>query len=189
MAPELTTARLRLRRWRETDLDAFAIMNADVRVMEFFPKTLDRSESDALAARIRLQLEKKAFGLWAVEVAGECPFIGFAGLSEPIFKANFTPCVEIGWRLAPAYWRKGYALEASQRVISYAFHDLSLSELVSFTSVANLPSQRLMQRLGFTSLASENFDHPSLPERHPLKPHVLYRLSAPGQLEAPLSPR
>jgi ribosomal-protein-alanine N-acetyltransferase len=178
MAPEFDTRRLRLRRWREEDLDMFARMNADRRVMEFFPKTLTRPESDALATRIGATLVQNVFGLWAVEVPGEAHFVGFVGLAEPTFEAHFTPCVEIGWRLAHPHWGKGYAFEAAQRVIEYAFQDLRLSELVSFTAVSNLRSQALMKRLGFTSEQSDDFYHPSLPEGHPLERHILYRLKA-----------
>jgi RimJ/RimL family protein N-acetyltransferase len=178
MAPELTTTRLRLRRWHEGDLEAFALINADARVMEFFPKPLSRLESDSLATRIRSQLEEGAFGLWAVEVLGESSFVGFVGLAQPRFQTAFTPCIEIGWRMAYSHWGKGFAFEAAQKVTEYAFHDLQVAELVSFTAFSNMRSQRLMQRLGFTTLHSEDFNHPSLPEGHPLQHHVLYRLSA-----------
>jgi RimJ/RimL family protein N-acetyltransferase len=176
MAPDLLTSRLRLRKWREEDLTPFAEINEDPRVMEFFPKTLTRIESDAFAERICAQLNHHPFGLWAVEILQQAQFIGFVGLAEPTFKEHFTPCVEIGWRLGQEYWGRGYALEAAQRVIKYAFEDLCLSELVSFTAVNNLRSQMLMQRLGLSSDASDDFEHPSLSEGHPLRKHVLYRL-------------
>jgi RimJ/RimL family protein N-acetyltransferase len=179
MAPELRTKRLLLRGWKDADFEAFAAMNADSRVMEFFPECLSRPESDALATRIRSQLEEGARGLWAVEVLGERSFIGFVGLSEPHFKAHFTPCIEIGWRLAFSHWGMGFAFEAAEKVIQYAFCHLEVLQLVSFTASSNLRSQRLMQRLGFSTSHSEHFDHPALPEGHPLRRHVLYRLSAP----------
>lgn len=153
-------------------------MNADSRMMAFFPKGLSRQESDILARRIRSQLEQTAFGLWAVEVVGACPFIGFVGLAEPCFEAGFTPCVEIGLRIAYGYWGKGIAFEAAQEVVRYAFDDLGLTQLVSFTASLNLHSQRLMQRLGFATLRSEDFAHPSLPDGHALRHHVLHRLHA-----------
>jgi RimJ/RimL family protein N-acetyltransferase len=176
MAPDLLTSRLRLRKWCEQDLAPFASMNADPRVMEFFPKTLTRAESDAFAERIRAQLNHHAFGLWAVEIVQQARFIGFVGMAEPTFKEHFTPCVEIGWRLDHEYWGQGFALEAAQTVMKYAFEELDLSELVSFTAAINLPSQKLMKRLGFASDSSEDFEHPSLAEGHPLRKHVLYRL-------------
>jgi ribosomal-protein-alanine N-acetyltransferase len=176
MAPELLTSRLRLRNWCEEDLTPFAAMNADPRVMQFFPKTLTRAESDAFAERIRAQLDHDAFGLWAVDIVQQAHFIGFVGLTEPTFKEHFTPCVEIGWRLDQKYWGQCYALEAAQRVIKYAFEELRLSELVSFTAAINLRSQKLMQRLGLSSDSCDDFEHPSLAEGHPLRKHVLYRL-------------
>src|SRR5271166_4752754 len=115
----LRTSRLLLRDWRDADLPPFAALNADSRVMEFFPRPLDRTESDAMAARIRSQFELSGFGLWAVEVPGVAPFIGFVGLSAPSFEAHFTPCVEIGWRLAREYWGRGFATEAARAALDF----------------------------------------------------------------------
>src|ERR1700712_2633020 len=122
-SPALKTDRLLLRPWREEDLVPFADLNADVRVMEFLPKPLGRAESDALAARIRDHFARRGFGLWAVEVAGACPFIGFVGLSVPGFEAHFTPCVEIGWRLAFEHWGRGYATEAARETLQFGFEE------------------------------------------------------------------
>jgi len=175
--PELATARLRLRGWRDEDLAPFAAMNADPRVMEFFPATLARAESDALVARIRAHFARHGFGAWAVEIPGVADFIGFVGLSIPSFQAPFTPCVEIGWRLATAHWGKGYATEAAMAALAFGFTEAGLAEIVSFTVVANLPSRRVMERLGMTRSPSDDFEHPGLALGHPLRPHVLYRLS------------
>ncbi len=169
------TTRLHLRTWRDEDLPVFAAMNADPNVMEFFPKTLDRSESDALATRIRDGLARRGFGLWAVEVPGVAGFIGFVGLSVPAFEAHFTPCVEIGWRLAREHWGRGYATEAARAVLEFGFQDLALDEIVSFTVPANLRSRRVMERIGMTHSPADDYDHPLLPEGHPLRRHVLYR--------------
>jgi RimJ/RimL family protein N-acetyltransferase len=117
----LTTPRLRLRVWREEDLESFAALNADPRVMEYFPSMLDRAGSDALAACIREHFAARGFGLWAVEAPGVAPFIGFVGLAVPTFEAPFMPCVEIGWRLAFEHWGKGYATEAAFAVLADAF--------------------------------------------------------------------
>ena len=171
-----TTPHLLLRPWRDEDLAPFAALNADPRVMEHFPGTLDRDASDALAAEIRAELERSGFGLWAVEVPRVAPFIGFVGLSEPDFDAPFTPCVEIGWRLAFAHWGKGYATEAARAAVAHAFGPLRLEELVSFTAPANLRSRAVMERLGMTRSPADDFDHPKLPDGHPLRRHVLYRL-------------
>lgn len=174
--PSLRTPRLLLRPWRDEDLAPFAALNADPRVMEHFPGTFDRSGSDALAAAIQADLEKNGFGLWAVEVPGVAPFIGFVGACEPDFEALFTPAVEIGWRLAFEHWGKGYATEAAQAVVAHAFGPLGLAELVSFTAPANRRSRAVMERLGMTHTAADDFDHPKLPVGHPLRRHVLYRL-------------
>ncbi len=136
---ELTTKRLRLRLWRDEDLPAFAALNSDPRVMQYMPKLLDRAESDAFAERIKENFARTGFGLWAVEVTGTADFIGFTGLSVPRFEARFTPCVEIGWRLAFDYWGHG----------------------------------------GMTHFPEDDFHHPLLPEGHPLRYHVLYRLDRP----------
>jgi ribosomal-protein-alanine N-acetyltransferase len=172
----LRTSRLLLRDWRDDDLPAFAALNADPEVMEYFPKVLDRAESDAMAGRIRNRLEQSGFGLWAVEVFGGAPFIGFVGLSVPSFEAHFTPCVEIGWRLDRAQWGCGYATEAAIVVLDFGFRQLALDEIVSFTSVLNRRSRNVMEKLGMTRAESEDFDHPSLPEGHALRRHVLYRI-------------
>jgi RimJ/RimL family protein N-acetyltransferase len=177
MAPEFVTQRLSLRSWRDEDLEPFAALNGDPRVMEFYPSMLDRAESDASASRIREHLDHHDFGLWAVEVRSGAPFIGYVGLSTPAFTEHFTPCVEIGWRLAYEHWGRGYATEAARRVVRYAFEKLQLPEIVSFTAAWNLRSQQVMQRIGMCSSSSDSFEHPMLPELHPLRRHVLYRVS------------
>ncbi len=113
--PALTMERLLLRQWRDADLAPFAAMNADPQVMEHFPARLSRAESDASAARIRAGMDERGYGLWAGEVPGVAPFIGYVGLSVPAFEAHFTPAVEVGWRLARAHWGRGYAREARPR--------------------------------------------------------------------------
>jgi ribosomal-protein-alanine N-acetyltransferase len=184
-APTLHTSRLHLRPWRDEDLAPFAAMNADPRVMEFFPKPLDRAESDALVARIRDHHAQHGFAQWAVEVPGVADFIGFAGLSIPRFEAHFTPCVEIGWRLAREYWGRGYATEAARAALEYGFQDLKLEEIVSFTTTANLRSRAVMERIGMTRSPEDDFDHPALPEGHPIRRHVLYRAKRPGRVTGP----
>jgi len=174
---ELTTKRLRLRLWRHDDLPAFAALNSDPRVMQYLPELLDRAQSDALANRIRENFERKGFGLWAVEVIGIADFIGFTGLSVPRFEAHFTPCVEIAWRLAYHFWGYGYATEAARAACDYGFGQLRLKEIVSFTVPANWRSRKVMERLGMTRSASDDFQHPLLPDGHPLRHHVLYRLA------------
>lgn len=174
--PMLTTERLLLRPWRDTDLPAFAALNADARVTEFLPKQLSRSESDAVAARIAQHFERRKFGLWGVEVVGVADFIGFVGLNVPTFETHFTPAVEIGWRLAYDHWGRGYATEGAQAALRFAYEVLRLDEVVSFTVPANVRSRRVMERLGMTRRAEDDFEHPSLEVGHPLRRHVLYRL-------------
>ncbi|HZL19504.1 MAG TPA: GNAT family N-acetyltransferase [Polyangia bacterium] len=173
---ELRTARLVLRPWRESDREPFAALNADPRVMESFPAPLSRSESDAGAARIAAHFEAQGFGLWAAEVIGGPSFIGYIGLAVPAFRAHFTPCTEIGWRLAHAAWGYGYATEGATEVLRFAFETLRLPEIVSFTVPANARSRRVMEKLGLRRDPADDFDHPRLPDGHRLRRHVLYRL-------------
>jgi ribosomal-protein-alanine N-acetyltransferase len=175
--PELRTPRLVLRGFRAEDLDAFAALNADPRVMEHFPSTLTRAQSDALVARIDAHFAQHGFGLWAVEVPGGAGFIGYTGLSRVTFAAPFTPCVEVGWRLAAAHWGNGFATEAARAAVEFAFGALQLDEVVSFTVPANVRSRRVMEKLGMVRDPAGDFDHPLLPESHRLRCHVLYRIA------------
>lgn len=177
-APELSTERLLLRRWGAADRAPFAAMNADPRVMEHFPAALSQAESDAFVDRMEAALDRDPYGLWAVEVAATEEFIGFTGLSVPSFEAHFTPAVEIGWRLVRHAWGHGYASEAARAAVAHGFDNTGLAEIVSFTTVANDRSQAVMRRIGMTRDPADDFAHPRLPEGHPIRPHVLYRLTA-----------
>lgn len=177
--PELQTPRLRLRAWRYADRAPFAALNADLRVVAFLPGPLARDESDAVADRIAAHFAEHGFGLWAVEIPGVAPFAGFIGLSRPRFTAAFTPCVEIGWRLAAEHWGRGYATEGAQAALAFGFQRLRLAQIVSFTVPENLRSRRVMERLGMTRAPTDDFDHPLLPEGHRLRRHVLYRITRP----------
>ena len=173
---ELSTPRLWLRQWRASDLEPFAALNADPAVMEFMPGCLTRTESDALVKRSETEIAQLGFGFWAVELRASGEFIGFVGLHTASFEAHFTPCVEIGWRLARATWGYGYATEAARACLQLAFGRLALPEIVAFTVPANARSRAVMERLGMTHTASDDFEHPRLPAGHPLRRHVLYRL-------------
>lgn len=175
-APKIGTKRLILRRWRESDREPFARMNCDPVVMEHFPALLSREESDALVDRAESHLQQHGFGPWAAELRETNAFIGFVSLYIPQFEASFTPCVEIGWRLAREHWGKGLASEGARALISHGFEVRRLPELVSFTVPSNLRSLRVMQKLGMTYDPHDDFDHPSIPEGHRLRHHVLYRL-------------
>ena len=176
---EIRTPRLLLRPWRDSDLDRFAEMNADRRVMEFFPAPLSREESDAGVRRIRSHFDEHGFGLWAVEIPDRAPFIGFTGLMPPRFEAHFTPAIEVGWRLAFEHWGRGYATEAARAALDYGFEILRLGEIVSFTTTSNLRSRRVMEKIGMYHDARGDFDHPLIAEGHPLRAHVLYRVARP----------
>ena len=171
----IQTQRLLLRPWGTADADAFAALNADPVVMEHFPACLNRAESDAMMDRVMQQIAVQGWGLWAVECPGVASFMGYCGLQPVRFDASFTPAVEIGWRFARAYWGQGYAFEAAQAALLFGFEGLNLPEMVSFTIPANGRSWRLMERLGMMRNPADDFDHPSLPEGHPLRRHVLYR--------------
>jgi RimJ/RimL family protein N-acetyltransferase len=179
--PELRTERLLLRRWREADREPFAALNADPAVMEHFPATMSRAESDGLVDRIEAAFEERGFALWAVEVAVDGGFAGFVGLAQVRFEARFTPAVEVGWRLARERWGRGYATEAARAVIAFGFEEVGLEEIVSFTAPVNVRSWRVMERLGMTRDPAGDFDHPAVPPGHPLRRHVLYRLARPGR--------
>jgi ribosomal-protein-alanine N-acetyltransferase len=174
----LSSNRICLRRWRDEDREAFAAMNSDARVMEFFRSSLSRVESDAMVDGIQKHFSEHGFGLWAIEVPDVAAFIGFAGLAVARFSAHFTPCVEVGWRLAFEHWGHGYATEAARLALDYGFGALALPQVVSFTSATNHRSRAVMERLGMRRDPAEDFDYPSLPEGHPLRRHVLYRLGS-----------
>jgi RimJ/RimL family protein N-acetyltransferase len=182
---ELETERLILRRWREGDREPFAALNADPVVMEHFPALGSRGESDAMVDRIEAHFDRRGFGLWVVEVRGGAPFVGFVGLWTPTFEAHFMPAVEVGWRLAREHWGHGYATEAARAAVDYGFEEHELDEIVAFTVPANFRSRRVMERLGMTHDPADDFDHPGIPEGHPLRRHVLYRLAGPTEAPSP----
>jgi RimJ/RimL family protein N-acetyltransferase len=173
----LKTERLILRKWNATDREPFARMNADPRVMEYLGETMSQEQSDELADRIEAHFQAQGFGLCAAELAESGEFVGFIGLAVPTFEAAFTPCVEIGWRLTAEYWGAGLATEGARRTVRYAFEELGMLELVSFTAIRNERSRRVMAKLGMTHDAAENFNHPTIPTGDPLRRHVLYRLT------------
>ena len=173
---EFDTDRLCLRQWCAQDREPFAALNADPSVMEFYPAPLDRAASDAMADRCEALIVERGWGFWAVETKKTHEYIGFVGLHTPAAELPFSPCIEIGWRLAQQHWRKGYATEAARSVLRVGFEALNLHEIVSFTSVHNLRSRAVMERLGMQE-AAETFEHPSVPVGNVLRQHCLYRLS------------
>ena len=171
---DIHTERLILRGWRESDKPTWAAINQNPEVMRYFPQTDPPEVSYAAVDRLGAHLLDHGWGLWAVEHDGE--LLGFTGLSVPKYDAPFMPAVEVGWRFARHAWGNGYATEAARAAVLVGFERLGLGEIVSFTTVANQPSRRVMERLGMTHDPVDDFLHPNLPEGHPLRPHVLYRL-------------
>lgn len=174
---ELRTERLVLRQWGDADRDPWAALCADPRVMEHFPAPLTRAQADDFVDRQSAHLDERGWGLWAVEVPDVAPFIGFVGLAEPGFDADFTPCVEVGWRLAAEHWGHGYAPEAARAALAFAFDDLGLDDVVSFTFVGNRNSRRVMEKIGMTF--EREFDHPRLAGDR-VERHALYRITRPS---------
>ncbi len=174
--PLIVTERLLLRDWRDADLAPFVAMNADPVVMEFFPETYSEERTGRFVARIRERWAELGYGLWAVERKDTERFIGYVGLWPATFPAHFTPAVEVGWRLAADQWGHGYATEGAQAALDYGFNTVGLKEIVSFTSAINVRSWRVMERLGMHRDVSGDFEHPNVPEGHPVRPHVLYRI-------------
>jgi 3-dehydroquinate dehydratase/shikimate dehydrogenase len=174
------TERLILRPWQESDFEPFAKLNGDPRVREYFPRVLSAVESDASIKLMSNHIERFGWGFWAVSLIQTGEFIGFIGLEDVNFFApfnEFTPAVEIGWRLAFSHWGKGYATEGALACLKYGFETLNLKEIVSFTPVQNIRSRTVMERIGMHHDPKDDFDHPKLPDGHPLKRHVLYRTS------------
>lgn len=173
---QLETSRLVLRQWHKKDWAPFAQINADPEVMRYFPAPLTPSESNDMADKIYSLLNQRGWGFWAIELKENHTFIGFTGLHTPSESLPFSPCIEIGWRLDKHYWNNGYATEAAQVVLEFAFTELELAEIFAFTTVGNVASRRVMEKLGMKN-TQKNFAHPDIPIDNKLSEHVLYRLS------------
>jgi RimJ/RimL family protein N-acetyltransferase len=173
----IETKRLILREWKDSDFEPFAALNADPEVMEFFPKTMTHDETAAMIQRTKARYAEDGFCLWATEEKETADFIGFIGLARPNFEAKFTPCVEIGWRLARRFWGKGYAPEGALAVLQDGFENHGLDEIVSFTAEINLKSIRVMEKISMWRDQENDFMHPNVADGHRLKPHVLYRMT------------
>ena len=176
---EFDTDRLRLRQWRESDCTPFAAMATDPQVMEFLLPLPTRTDCDALVERIKARIAENGWGFWAVERKATGEFIGFTGLNVPLATLPFSPCVEIGWRLARHTWGQGFATEAARGALQVGFERLGFEEIVAFTAVGNLRSAAVMERIGMREDVAGAFDHPVVPEGHPLRRHRLYRIARP----------
>jgi RimJ/RimL family protein N-acetyltransferase len=172
----LETPRLILRQWRDADVEAWADMSADPRVMEFFPELYDRARSEKTLARMRTELERDGYGMWAVEIKQTGRFAGVIGIEDIPYEMPFTPTREVGWRLAFDAWGHGYATEGAKASLDFAFEKLGWDEVVAITAGINTRSQRVMERLGMIRDMSGDFDHPRIAVGHPLRPSVLYRI-------------
>lgn len=179
MAKAIETERLLLRNWRDSDLETWIEMNQDVEVMHYFPRPLTGEEATAMRWRVQTFLDEHEYGLWAVEVKGLDPFIGFVGLNDPRLGIEAMPGVEIGWRLHTRGWGKGYATEAATRALSFGLQELQIPEIISFTSLLNKPSIKVMERIGLHRRSDLDFEHPRVEEGHVLRPHLVYS-SSPG---------
>lgn len=177
---EIRTNRLVLRSWRKEDFEPFAQINADPKVMEYFLAPMSKEESDQMMMRMQAKIEKRGWGLWAISPHDSSELMGFIGLNDvnrETCPTHFSPAVEVGWRLSPAYWGQGFATEGALACLSYAFETLHLSEVVSFTAVQNKKSVAVMERIGMHRNPADDFDHPKIPEGHWLRRQVLYRIT------------
>lgn len=172
----LETARLQLRDWEETDLEPFSQLNADEKVMTYFPKTLSTEETNVFYKSIISEIKECGFGLYAVEVKENKEFIGFIGFHRATFEADFTPCIEIGWRLKKEAWGKGYATEGAAACLQYGFNELGFSDIYSFTADVNKPSKNVMIKIGMNFI--KTFNHPKVEKESPLRKHVLFHANA-----------
>jgi len=169
------TDRLILRPFRDEDRDPWAAMNADPEVMRHFPAPLTRAEADTVIDRVNGKIAETGVGFWALERKSDRAFLGFAGLNRnghenlPVFGEW-----EVGWRLARHAWGQGYATEAGAFALAHGLEIMGLSRILAYTARSNGPSERVMQRLGMTRAADLDFDHPAVPEDHPVRPHIVY---------------
>jgi RimJ/RimL family protein N-acetyltransferase len=178
----IVTERLVFRDWRESDREPFRRMNADPRVMEYFPACQTAEQSDESLARLEAHAARHGFTFWPAELRETGEFAGFIGLARTPFETHFTPCVEIGWRLLPEFWGRGLATEGARAAARWGFERLGLEEIVAFTAVENQRSRRVMEKLGMVYDAADDFDNPGVPDGHALKRHVLYRVKSRNAL-------
>lgn len=176
----IETERLILRDFRDEDRDAFAALNADPEIYSWLSGPISRAASDAMVDRIRASIAEHGFGFWAVERKSDGAFLGFDGL-ERADDMPFGPVVEIGWRLARSAWGAGYATEAARAALAWGFAHLDVDEIVSFTARGNVRSEAVMRRIGMRRDPNRDFEHPKLPEGHPLRSHIVYAMARPAK--------
>lgn len=171
----IETPRLRVRSWTDEDLPFFIALNQGPEVMRYYPSCLSAEQSTHLFNKIREHFRVEGFGFYALERKDTQLTFGMLGLQRVSTELPFAPAVEIGWRLASDQWKQGFATEAAQAVLDYGTRELELNNILSFTSKPNVPSQRVMEKIGLTHCPKEDFNHPALEAGSPLKPHLLYR--------------
>jgi RimJ/RimL family protein N-acetyltransferase len=176
----IETPRLILREWQESDLDPLAALCSDPVVMRFFPVTYGHEKSDALAWAMNDKNAGGGLGVLAAELRETGRFVGFIGLNYPIFEHPVARLPEIGWRLTPDTWGQGLAPEGARACLDYGFGVRNLPEIVAYTVAQNLPSQRVMEKIGMTREPALDFDHPDIPEHHRFRPHLVWRIANPA---------
>lgn len=172
----LETERLWLRQWKSSDYSAFSVMCADPAVMRFYPAVLSKQESEKLVWALTATIDEQGWGFWAVELKATAEFIGFVGLRHQELALPDAPFVEIAWRVASTHWGKGYATEAANAALAFAFNELEAEAVYAFTALINQPSRKVMSRVGMTD-TQQDFDHPALAKDHPLARHCLYKIT------------
>jgi ribosomal-protein-alanine N-acetyltransferase len=171
----IATPRLFLRKWRAADVPIYVQMNQNKDVMQFFPGFYTEEETMQQLQNTEQTMQIYGYSLYALERRDTGQFIGFTGFAHPSFQAHFTPCVEIGWRIHPQHWQKGFATEAAKACLQYGFRELGFTTIYSFTSIHNLPSERIMQKIGMHKQGF--FNHPNIADGHKLQLHVLYKIA------------
>ena len=178
MSTIIETSRLILRTWKKEDADPYFQINKSSKVTEFLLGSLTIEQVNDFMSAANLHQEKQGYTLWAVELKETSELMGFIGLNDVVWKASFTPAVEIGWRLGAQFWNKGYATEGAKAALDYGFRQCKLKEIVSFTVPANIRSIQVMEKIGLKHDSNGDFLHPKLAADHPLSQHLLYRLRA-----------
>ena len=167
--------RLGFRNWNERDLDEFAELNSDEDVMEYFPKTLTKEETFKFIERLKKCFEKNRYTYFAVDTLETNEFIGFIGLFYQNYKSDFTPNVDIGWRLRKSFWKKGYATEGAKKCIEYGFKSLGLEKIISVCPEKNSKSKNVMKKIGMNKVGE--FNHPKLKDYPELEKCVCYEIN------------
>ncbi len=170
--------RLGFRNWVEEDIPKMASISANPEVMKYFPYVATYKQTEDFIHRMQAQFQEHKFCYFAVELLDTNAFIGFIGLLNQTYEAPFTPCIDIGWRLAPDFWNKGLASEGAKRCLHYAFSELKLTEIIATTTVHNKASIKVMEKIGMKK--KMNFEHPKLKHDEKLKACVCYEVTRVG---------